>query len=78
MTEANKQWYKQEYKSRNAGTSRSVGASAVTGHAKAKSGRTNARGKQRHGEGESVGKQRPVKTAKSMLSVVANKDQMFG
>ncbi|KAJ3514879.1 hypothetical protein NLJ89_g2100 [Agrocybe chaxingu] len=80
MNEGNRQWCAQENRSRNAGTSRSVGGSAITGHAKAKS-RT---GSAAHGDkgavagaSSSASTSRPVKTAASMISVIADKRSHF-
>ncbi|KAF8803773.1 hypothetical protein BYT27DRAFT_7302755 [Phlegmacium glaucopus] len=67
-----------ENKSRNTGTSRSVGGSAVTGHTKNKS-KTGAPSKVVRGTNSSSTStvNRQVKPAESMLSVIADKSHHF-
>jgi len=73
MTEVRKSWLVHETKSRNAGTSRSVGGSAVTGHTKPKI-RTRE-GPSRTGTG--AGGSRGVKPAQSMLGVMNSRTDKF-
>ncbi|KAF8165077.1 hypothetical protein B0H34DRAFT_687709 [Crassisporium funariophilum] len=83
MTASNKQWFAQEHKSRNAGNSRSVGGSAVTGHTKSKpktasgsmSKASLASGQSTSSASSVTSKQ--VKPAASMLSVIADKSRHF-
>ncbi|KAH9482945.1 hypothetical protein JR316_0005045 [Psilocybe cubensis] len=82
---SSKQWYAQEHKSRNAGTSRSVGGSAITGHAKAKpkTGTSTVRAgsiAKRAGASSSSTStgSRSVKAAPSMLSAaISDKSRHF-
>ncbi|KAF8974692.1 hypothetical protein BDZ97DRAFT_1774899 [Flammula alnicola] len=85
LNASSKQWYAQENKSRNAGTSRSVGGSAITGHTKAKpktgtgSVRKGPLGKKSASASASsstVGN-KPVKAERSMLSAIADKSRHF-
>ncbi|KAF4619463.1 hypothetical protein D9613_005412 [Agrocybe pediades] len=79
--QSSKQWFAQETKSRNAGTSRSVGGSAITGHAKAKA-KTNG-GSLRKGSlpssasSASTGGSKPVKAAASAISIISDKRRHF-
>ncbi|CAA7260269.1 unnamed protein product [Cyclocybe aegerita] len=81
VNESHRQWWAQENRLRNAGTSRSVGGSAITGHAKAKSktGSTapGFKGALGGGASSSAPTSRPMKTAASMLSVIADKRSNF-
>ncbi|KIM45915.1 hypothetical protein M413DRAFT_297297 [Hebeloma cylindrosporum] len=77
---SSKQWLAQENRSRNAGTSRSVGGSAITGHAKAKS-KTGAissrKGTSAQDPPSSTTGNKGVKSAPSMLSVITDKSRHF-
>jgi len=78
MSITNKQWFAQESKTRYGGTARSVGGSAITGHAKAKTGVTGPARKGALGAAGStatVGK--PVKASATMLSVLNDKSDKF-
>jgi len=74
MTEVRKSWLVHETKSRNAGTSRSVGGSAVTGHTKPKI-RTREGPSSRTVPG--AGGSREVKPAQSMLGVMNSRTDRF-
>ncbi|KDR83459.1 hypothetical protein GALMADRAFT_219286 [Galerina marginata CBS 339.88] len=86
MTDSSKQWFVQENKSRNAGTSRSVGGSAITGHAKAKSKTGNGTVRKSSlatksaptSNTASASGNKAVRPAQSALSVIADKSQHFG
>jgi len=81
---SSKQWFAQEIRSRNAGTSRSVGGSAITGHtrAKSKTGALPSRkgslmSNSRGGDSSITGNKSGVKAANSMLSVITDKSRHF-
>lgn len=81
LSTSSKQWFAQENKSRNAGTSRSVGGSAITGHARAKpkNGTTAGRGPVKAGTAAaSAAPSRAVKPERSLLSAIADKSRNFG
>ena len=83
MNVSSKQWFAQENRSRNAGTSRSVGGSAITGHAKAKSktgtisSRKESLASIRQDPTSSTTGNKGVKPAPSMLSVITDKSRHF-
>ncbi|KAF9482017.1 hypothetical protein BDN70DRAFT_487886 [Pholiota conissans] len=76
-----KQWCAQETKSRNAGTSRSVGGSAITGHARSKA-RTDSgsvhKGPMKKAESASTTSSRSLKPERSALSSLTDKSGLFG
>jgi len=81
---SSKQWFVQENRSRNAGTSRSVGGSAVTGHAKAKpktgslpSRKGSLMSNLHGGKAPTTENKGSVKPAPSMLSVITDKSRHF-
>ncbi|KAF9534984.1 hypothetical protein CPB83DRAFT_901899 [Crepidotus variabilis] len=77
---SSRQWFVQESKSRNGGTARSVGRSAVTGQAKAKPGVARG-GPTRKATGAasnaSGGVTKPIRAASSVLSVLGDKSGSF-